>query len=182
MRVRDRATLRVQRRLLGIRIAHHVAVHVTAGREGVEQRAVHLVDRLPEIFLQDAVKLKRLPRGELERAVRVRVGQRVEREPLGGRADAAGHADARHEAERFLLSFFAPDIAEVAVVLRVDAVEFRELRAVLGDAARRPVREIAQDIAAQKIALGFDAFVFVQRLRRWRAGFSGVELMRGKGA
>ena len=65
-------------------------------------------------------------------------------------------------------------VAEVAVVLRVDTVEFGQLGAVVGDAAGRLVGEVAEDIAAEEIALGFEELVFVERLAGGgRGGGSG---------
>jgi len=127
------------------------------------------VDQGAEVALEDAVQLERLARGDLERAV----GVRVEREPLRGRADAAGHADARHEDKRLFLALLATLIAEVAVVLRVDAVESQELSAVLGDSARRVVLDILEDVAAQGIAPGFQRFIFEQRFGGHRRIFRG---------
>ncbi len=121
------------------------------------------MDQGAEVPLEDTVQLERLARGEFECAVGVRVGEGVEREPLLGRADAAGHADARHEGKRLFLALLATLFTEVAVVLRVDAVESQELSAVLGDAARRVVLDIVKDVAAEGIAPGFQHFVFVQR-------------------
>jgi len=65
----------------------------------------------------------------------------------------------------FSLFSAAALVAEVAVVLRVDAVEFGELGAVLGDGAGGGVGEIAEDVAAQEIALSFDGLVFGERFR-----------------
>ena len=165
-RLRDVVNLGVQRRLIGIRIAHHVAVHVAARGDGVEQRPVHTVDRAPEIALENAVKLERLARGEFQRAVGVLVGEGVEGQPLGGRADAAGNADPRHEAEGLFLALLAPLVAEIAVVLRVDPVKFGELAAVLGDASGGGVGQVAQDVAAEKITPGLEVLVFMERLFR----------------
>jgi len=107
------------------------------------------------------VQLERLARGDLDRAVGVGVGEGVECEPLRGREDATGYADARHEDKRLFLSLLATLFAEVAIVLRVDAVEAQELSAVLGDSARRVVLDILEDVAAEGIAPGFQPFVFV---------------------
>jgi len=72
--LREAERLGVQRRELGIRVAHHVAVDVAARGQRVEEGAVDLVDQGPKVALEDAVQLERLARGELERAVGVRAG------------------------------------------------------------------------------------------------------------
>src|ERR1022692_2414897 len=48
----------VQAREVGIRVAHHVSVHVAAGRERVEERRVHLAYRRAQVPLDDAMELE----------------------------------------------------------------------------------------------------------------------------
>ena len=141
--------------------------------EGVEQRTVHGIDGGPELALEDAVKLEGLARRELERAVGVGVCEGVEGDPLRGRADAAGDTDACHEAEGFFLVLLAALRAEVAIVLRIDAVKFCEQRTVLGDRAGRLIGEVAENIPAEKITLGLDAFVFGEGLGGGSSGRVG---------
>ena len=170
---RNGERLGVEGGLLGIGVAHNIAVHVAAGREGVEEGAVDGVDGRPEVALEDAVKLEGLARGELERAVGVGIGEGVEGDPLRRRADAAGDADARHEAEGFFFAFLAALVAQVAVVLAVDAVEFREVAAVLGDGAGGVVGEVAENISAEEIAGGLEALVLGERLGGGSSGSGG---------
>lgn len=163
----------VERGLVGIGVGHDVAVDVAARREGVHQLGVHRFDGGAEVALENAVKLEGLAGGDLEGAVGVGVGERVEGEPLGRRADAAGDADARHEREGFFFVLLAALVAEIAVVLRVDAVEFRQEGTVLGDRACRGIGQIAEDVAAEKITLGLDGLVFDERFRRGGRGGCG---------
>ena len=51
----------------GIRRGHDIAVHIAAGRDGIEENLVHALDELFDIALEDAVKLEGLARGEAER-------------------------------------------------------------------------------------------------------------------
>ena len=164
--------LGVEGALLGVGVRHDVAVDVAAGREGVHELSVDRLNGWAEVALENAMKLEGLTRGNLERAVGVGVGEGVEGEPLRGRADAARDANARHKGERFFLVLAPALVAEVAVVLGVDAVEFGELGAVLGDRAGRGVGEIAEDVAAEKVTLGFDRLVFGERLGRRGGGCS----------
>ena len=162
--------LGVEGALLGVGVGHDVAVDVAAGRERVHELGVDGLDGRAEVALEDTVKLEGLACGDLEGAVGVGVGEGVEGEPLGGRADAAGDADAGHEGERFFFVLAATLVAQVAVVLGVDAVEFGELGAVLGDRARGGIGEVAKDVTAEEVALGFDSLVFGERLGRGGSG------------
>src|ERR1017187_2163032 len=93
------------------------------------------------------------------------VGERVHRQPLRRGADSSGHADAGHEDIRLVLALLAPLGAHIAIVLGVDAVELRQLGALLRYRARGRVLEVAQDMAPQVIALRLELLVLVERLR-----------------
>jgi len=149
----------VDLRLMRVRIAHHVAIHITAGGESVEEGLVDLGDGLFEIALDDAVELESLPGRELERSVGMLESDAVHLEPLHRRGDAAGDADADHERVGGLELLLAALFADVAVVLLVDAVKLGELLIVLRDGSGRRVGESFEDGAAQVIARVFDAFV-----------------------
>ena len=74
--------LGMQPGLVRVRVAHDVAVDVATSRDGIHQRIVDLADGELEIFLDDAVQLKRLSRGQLERAVGVVGAKRIHVQPL----------------------------------------------------------------------------------------------------
>src|SRR5690606_18896611 len=116
--------------------------------------------------LANAVKLKRLPRRESQRAIRVLARQRIEREPLLGRTDAARQAHTHHELIAWLELGAPPLLAQVAVVLLIDAEEFGEQRVVVVDGAGRGVGQAALERAAQIAALVLEALVRVQLLER----------------
>ena len=151
--------LAVDFRLIGIRIAHHVAVHVAAGGQRVEQRLVDVVDRLAKVPLQHAVELERLPRGEADFAVGIFVRKGVQLQPLLGRDDAARRADADHEVEGRLQPLPRPLVAEVAVVLHVRAVKLQQEVVAFRHGRRDPVFERLQDRAAEEIAGRLDVLL-----------------------
>ena len=156
---------RVQGGLPRIRVGHDVAVHVAAGRDAVHQRVVDALHGGLEDILRDEVQLEGLAGGQLEGVAAVLVGQRVDLEPLFRRADAAGHADADHEDEGLFQSRFFALVAFVAVVLLVDAVEFREIRVGVGDGAGRAVLQAGGQRAAQVVAGQLDVFDLAGRFR-----------------
>ena len=161
--IRDRGgeleDLGVDLRLVRIRIAHHVPVHIAAGGERVEERLVDLVDRLFQVALDHAVELKGLAGRQLEGSVGVLEGDAVHLEPLRGRRDTTGDTHADHEGVGGLELLLASLAADVAVVLLVDPVEFGELLVVFVERPGRSVGETIEDAAAQVIARVFDAFV-----------------------
>ena len=153
---------------LGIRRGHDIAVHIAAGRDGIEEDLVHALDELFDIALEDAVKLEGLARGEAERGGGNIAREFVEDEPLVRGGFAAGETDTEHERERLFLAGFLEGHAEVAVVLQIEPVEFRELAGVVRDRARGGVGEFLGDAAAEVVRRGFEWFVRAEGL-----GFGG---------
>ena len=139
-------------RLIRVRVAHDVAVDVAARGDRVEQRGVDRLHAALEIALDHAVELERLTGGEPQRAVAVVRRDAVHRQPLGGRAHAAGHAHADHERVRLLQLLLAPFGAHVAIVLLIGAVELGQLGVVLGDRAGLRLGQTIGDAAAQEAA------------------------------
>jgi len=150
--------------LPGVRVGHDVAIHVAAGRDAVEDGVVDALHGRFEDVLGDEVELEGLAGGQLDVVAAVLVGQRVDLEPLLRGADAAGDADADHEDEGFFEASLLAFGALVAVVLLVDAVEFRDGRVVVGDGAGRAVLEAGGQRAAEEIAGFFEALDFGKRL------------------
>ncbi len=94
--------------------------------------------------------------------------ERVERQPLRGRADAARHAHAHHELIA-RLEFRAPAlIAQVAIVLLVDPEELGELRVRIANRAGQRIRETFLERAAQEAAVAFEPLVRMQLVDRTR--------------
>ena len=146
-------------RALGIRRGHHVAVHVAAGRDRVEQGLVHPLDEFLDVPLDHPVELEGLPGGQAQgRGCNV-VGEFVEHEPLLGRGLSTGQADAAHEGEGLLLPFLLEGIAQVAVILHVEAVELGELVALLGNVPRGGVGQIVGDLAAEVAGIDLHSLV-----------------------
>ena len=152
-------------RLVRVRVAHDVAIDVAARRHGVQERRVDRLHAALEVALDHAVELERLARGEPQRAVGVVGRDPVHREPLGGRAHAAGHAHPDHERIRLLHLLLAPLGAQVAVVLQIGAVELGQLGVVLGDRAGLGLGQAIRDAAAQEAARLLDLLVL-----RWCCG------------
>ena len=153
---------------LGIRRGHDIAVHIAAGRDGIEEDLVHALDELFDIALEDAVKLEGLAGGEAERGRGNIARELVKNEPLVRGGLAAGEAHAEHEGEGFFLAGFFESEAEVAVVLEIESVEFRELAGIVRDGRSGGVCEFLGEVAAEVVRVGFDDFVGAEWL-----GFSG---------
>ena len=146
-------------RALGIRRGHHVAVHVAAGRDRVEQGLIHPLDEFLDVPLDHPVELEGLPGGEAQgRGCNV-VGEFVEDEPLLGRGLSTGQADAAHEGEGLLFSFLLEAIAQVSVILHVEAVELGELVALLGNVPRGSVGQIGGDVSAEMARVDLHSLV-----------------------
>ena len=175
--------LGVQPGLVRVRVAHDVAVDVATSRDGVHQRVVDLANGELEIFLDDTVQLKCLPRGQLERAVGVVGAKRVHVQPLLRGADPAGQTDTGHEGIRRLELGLAAFASDVAVVLLVNAMKLGELRVVRRQRTGRLVKQPLGNRATQEFAGLLDGLVFRQlRLvaavvlqchRQWKPGRIG---------
>ena len=85
---------------------------------------MHPFDHGFDVALDDPVELEGLARRDLERRRGHVVGELVEDEPLLRRRASAGQPHAQHERERLLLAGFLERVAQVAVVLEIEAVEF----------------------------------------------------------
>ena len=68
----------IGRRPKRCRWGHHVAFHVTAGAESAQQTSIDAGDGLPQMRLDDAVKLNPLPRSDAQGAGRMFLGDGVE--------------------------------------------------------------------------------------------------------
>ena len=150
-----------------VRRAHHVAVHVAAGGDGVQQHAVDLPQGRAQIGLDDAMELDRLARGDAQGLVAALIRQFVHRQILRAAEHAAGHAQARHEAVGLVQLALGALRPQVAIILQIDAVKLDQLLVVFGN---RPARHLAESLgegAAQKAAVGLDGFVMREF---WRLG------------
>lgn len=125
----------------GGRAAHYVALQVSAGSQGGDQRLVHGADGGLQPAFQHPMELEVLPRGHPQRVVGVARGQLVADQVLIGAQDAARDFEADHEDPSLVLAFPLQLLAEVAVVLLVDAVELKDLIVLFGE-----VRGIASQL------------------------------------
>ena len=140
----------------------HVAVDVAAGGERGGEGVVDRLDQRADALLQHAVELEGLAGGDAERAVGEAARELVVDDILGGRDDAAGLARAHHD------GVFLGDLALIAVVLLVDAVELDELLVVAAEAVGRRVGEGFANRAGKVGFIGLQEFVLSQGLARGR--------------
>ena len=119
--------LRVQRPLHRIGVAEHVAIHIAAASDGVDQGAVDALDHALEVALEDAMVLEGLARGQAQGAVGQATAYVVDGKPLCGGAHPAGQPGAQHEFVIGLESSFLARLAPVPVVLLVEAVKLADL-------------------------------------------------------
>ena len=130
---------------------HHVAVDVTAGRQGGAEVAHDRADHLLQVLLAHAVHLEGLPRGGPQGAVAEAIGELIHRqEEVTGDA-AAGAAQPQHHLPVLLLAL----LAVVAVVLLVAAVKLENLNGVLAEVGL-VVAQFAQQRLQQVAAVGLE--------------------------
>ena len=145
--------------LVRVGVAHHVAVHITAGGEGVEESLIDLGDGSLEIALNHPVELERLAGRQLNRSVGVLLGNAVHVEPLLRSRNTTGHTHADHERVGGFQLLFAAFPANVAIVLLVDSVELRELLVIGRQRTCAGVGQSFENGSAQVVTGIFDAFV-----------------------
>ena len=155
--------------------AHDVAVHVAAGRQRAQQHAVDGGDGLAELPLGHAVELKRLPRGQSQRAVGVLPGQVVQRQPLRGGDDAARHPDTHHELVGRLEPLPRPLLAKVAIVLLIGAVKLEQLGVALRHGTGQRIGQRLGNRAPQITAGRLDLFLLDELLARRAAGLARLD-------
>ena len=149
--------------------AHHRTRNVPAGGDGIEQLLMQPLDGRTNILLQHPVELEGLARRQPDGVAAMCPCQLVDLQPLLRRADPAGEAHADHERKGRLQLLPPPFVADVAIVLLVDAVELHELVAREGHPGGDPIEQIVRDVAAQIIAVVLQPLVgaeLVQRLRQ----------------
>src|SRR5262249_35227809 len=108
-----------------------------------------------EAGFDDPVELDALPGRDSQRAVRVPVGERIEREILPGREPSARDADAHHELPDLVLAALLALGGTVAVITLINSVEFEERIALVVEWLFG-IREVAGDMSAQLAALMLD--------------------------
>ena len=122
---------------------HDVAIHITAGGQGVDHGLVDLAHERAETIFDHAVKLDALAGGQAQGVVGALGGEVVEGDPLPGAQDAAGNATADHP------DVLLAALAQVAIVLLINAVELDELLVVCGKAGERGIRQSGGDVSGQ---------------------------------
>ncbi len=140
-------------RLQRIGGAYHIAIDVAAGCDRVEAGPANALYVRTQVAFRDVVELEGLAGRQAQRVARVALRERVERQPLRGRAHAAGEPHAHHEFV-FRFEFRAPPfVALLPVILLVDAEEFRQQRIRRADGAGDRINEARRERAAQESAV-----------------------------
>ena len=155
----DLQRLRVNLGEIGIRVAHHIAVHVAARSDRVHRHLINLGDGTLQIALDDAVKLKGLTRGQLDSSVRELGSEAVGLQPLLRSGNSTRHADTDHEGISLLQLVLATVRAEIAIILLIGSVELEELLVVLTHRSSGQVCKPFGNRAAQVVAVDLDVFV-----------------------
>ena len=122
---------------------HDVAVHVAAGREGVDHGLVDLAHERAKAIFDDTVELDALSSRQSQGVVGALGGQVVQGDPLPGAQDAAGDAAPDHPDVLFTT------LAQVAVVLLVNAVKLEKLLVVCREAGGGCVGKRGGDVPSQ---------------------------------
>ena len=135
--------------------AEDVPLLVAAATERGHQGRADRPDRLPEVALQHAVELDRLPGGDPDGPVAPAAGDAVVGQVPLGADQPARDPGPDHHLPLLVEAAGAGLLAPVAVVLLVDAVELQELGGVLAElfAGRR---QLTGDLAPQVVAGGLD--------------------------
>ena len=115
---------------------------------------------------------------EADRVAAVRPRQLVDLQPLLRAADAARQADAHHEGQRRLQLLPAPLVADVAVVLLINAVELHQLVALERHSGGNPVDQVERDVPAKMVAVVLQPFVGAQLVERLRQVGAAVDVDR----
>ena len=156
----------MQLRLVRVRRAKHVTVHVVGGSQCVQPDGVqHLVHRL-HVLLQNTVELEGLTVGQADAAVnRVFASEFINRLPLFGGDDPTRQTAAQQHRMTRLQLLFGTLSANIAVVLLVHTVETDQQEVVTFKTAGETVIQIfsngaAQVVAFQLHALGVCQFTF----------------------
>ena len=131
---------RVQLRLVRVRGAEYVTVHVVSGRQRIKtDRVQHLVHRFDVLF-QNAVELKRLAVGQANAAIDgVFTGKFIDRLPLFGGNHPTRQTTAQQHCMTWLQLLFSTFGADVAVILLIHAVEADQQEVIALKAAGQTV-------------------------------------------
>ena len=138
--LRPLVRFRVQLRLVRVRGAEYVTVHVVSCRQRIKtDRVQHLVHRFDVLF-QNAVELKRLAVGQANAAIDgVFTGKFIDRLPLFGGDHATRQTTAQQHRMARLQLLFSTFGADVAVILLIHAVEADQQEVIALKAAGQTV-------------------------------------------
>lgn len=151
----------MQLRLQRIRVAENIPVDIPAAADRIDHRLVDALNQRFQVAFQNTVVLKCLTRCQPDSAITESVCDRVDRQPLLGRADATREARAQHEAVVGFEQMLTPLLPQITVVLLVETMEFADLR--IGGIKRtgQLIRDTAAQTAPQVVTGRFDQLVLV---------------------
>lgn len=149
--------------LLGVDRGHDVAIHVAAGRDGIEQDPVHALDQGLHVAFEHTMKLEGLAGREPQRGRSQFGGELIQHQPLPRRGFATRQADPQHERVGLVLARFFEREPLIAVVLLVSAVKLDQLLAIGRHRRGGRIGELRLEVATQVLRSGLDALVGDER-------------------
>ena len=105
------------------------------------------------------MQLECLTRSQLDSSICKLVGKPIDLQPLSSRAETSRHTNAHHKRKCFLELFLNPLSTQVAVILKIGAVKFRQLRIVTGNGSRGLILQTLKDSSKQIVTVCLDVFV-----------------------
>ncbi|MNZ66456.1 hypothetical protein D3C78_846810 [compost metagenome] len=133
--------LSVNIRLIRIRIAHHVTIHIAAGCKRAEHGIINFLDRIFQVPFDNTMQLEGLTRCKTYRSIRIFLCNTIHHQPLLRSNDPSGSTYAQHELISWLKLLLIALIAQITVILHIAAVEFHETVIVFRDRASNAILE-----------------------------------------
>ena len=154
--------LTVQLRLMRVHVADHVPVHITTSTAAIQTQGVYLLHKRLHLFLEHAVELERLARGQAQGGIRTLVGNFIQAQPLVCGQHPTRQTQAHHKLVKRLQLLAPALISYFPVVLLVGAVELGQFGIILWQGAGGTVSQAFQNGSAKVVALALDYFGFRQ--------------------
>ena len=139
---------------MGIDRRHDAARVISTGGNGVEECVVDPLHRRLQVGFHNAVKLECLACGHSQARPTIFLREAGKLEPLVRRADATCQPHTDHELVGRLQLLLSALVAEIPVVLLIDAVKLHEFRIVIHDRTGYGFGQARRDRPAQVIAPG----------------------------
>src|SRR5690606_16014951 len=137
---------------------------IAAGGDGVQAEIAKPLYQPLNVALANTVQLHGLAGGDPDAALGVAARQSVDALPLRAAENPAGYAKAHHELKQRFEVAASALLANVAIILLIDAVEFHQQRIVARYSAGDRFGQAVEDIAAKVPAARLQNFVGVKRV------------------